>query len=310
MRKKEGLSTMRLDKRRKYFMILDCETATLPYANNFNDEIKKKIAIAKPLIYDLGWTIIDRTGKVYKSVNYLIAEVFSVPSIFNTAYYASKRPIYLKKMREGTISVKTWYDVVEELIEDMEEITALGAYNSMFDFKKAIPFTELYINNLYSDNYNAWEKLQEESCSRIAQNIKFTNERVFDKGRFIFRNKTYPLFDLWGMACNHLINIDHYKNLCLENDWITESGKYFKTSAETTFRYIDDNIDFEEQHTALDDAIIESIIFSKVYKKTKGKFEMGITYFPFKILGTVEDFIKQKESDAAKIHKKNLEKVF
>ena len=92
------------------------------------------------------------------------------------------------------------------------------------------------------------------------------------------------------MTCNYLINIDEYKRLCYENDWKTASNKYFKTSAETTFRYLDRNLDFEESHTAIDDAEIESTIFAEVFKKTKGKFEMGITYFPFRILGTVQRF--------------------
>ena len=76
---------MKLDKRRKYYIVLDCETATLPYAANFDGEARKRIAIAKPLIYDLGWTIVDRQGRVYARRNFLITEIFSVPAIFNTA---------------------------------------------------------------------------------------------------------------------------------------------------------------------------------------------------------------------------------
>ena len=41
---------IKLDRRRSYYMVLDCETATLPYAANFTDGAQKqKIAIAKPL---------------------------------------------------------------------------------------------------------------------------------------------------------------------------------------------------------------------------------------------------------------------
>ena len=80
----------KLDRRRKYFLILDCETCTLPYASELSAEAKKSVAIAKPLIYDLGWTICDAKGNVYRRRNYLITEIFSVPAIFNTAYYASK----------------------------------------------------------------------------------------------------------------------------------------------------------------------------------------------------------------------------
>ena len=89
----------KLDKRRKYYLILDCETATLPYAIKYGAEQRKNIAIAKPLIYDLGWQIVDIRGKVYKRVSYLSAEIFSVSSVFNTVYYASKRPIYLELLK-------------------------------------------------------------------------------------------------------------------------------------------------------------------------------------------------------------------
>ncbi len=87
------------DRRRKYFMVLDCETATLPCAINYTEEQRKNIAITKPLIYDLGWKIMDKNGNIYNRVNYLVSEVFSVPSVFDTAYYREKRPIYLEKMR-------------------------------------------------------------------------------------------------------------------------------------------------------------------------------------------------------------------
>ena len=79
----------RLDRRRKYYMVLDCETATLPYAAKLDAAAKQKVAIAKPLIYDLGWQIIDAKGRVYRRRSFLISEIFSVPEIFDTAYYAS-----------------------------------------------------------------------------------------------------------------------------------------------------------------------------------------------------------------------------
>lgn len=69
----------KFDKRRKYYMILDCETATLPFVSEIESpENKKKIAIAKPLIYDIGYQIIDINGNIYKRVSCLISEVFSI----------------------------------------------------------------------------------------------------------------------------------------------------------------------------------------------------------------------------------------
>ena len=279
------------DKRRKYYIVLDCETATLPEAINYDGEERKNIAIAKPLIYDLGWKVIDAQGRTYARKNYLISEIFSVPAIFDTAYYASKRCVYLEKLAKGEIILTDWKTASAELVEDMDACIAVGAYNSMFDYKKAIPFTDLYISKLYSPDFHDWLNYQNKKLPWLARGHKNENPNGFDETIFRFRGKEYPLFDLWGLSCRHILNCDEYKNMCLDNDWQTASGKYFKTSAETAFRFFSETLDFEEAHTAIDDAEIESILFAEICKRTKKKFEMGIIYFPFRELGTVEDFI-------------------
>lgn len=279
------------DKRRKYYIVLDCETATLPEAINYEGEERKNIAIAKPLIYDLGWQVIDAQGRTYARKNYLISEIFSVPAIFDTAYYASKRCIYLEKLEKGEIILTDWKTASAELVEDMDACVAVGAYNSMFDYKKAIPFTDLYISKLYSPDFHDWLNYQNKKLPWLATGHRNENPNGFDETIFRFRGKEYPLFDLWGLSCRHILNCDEYKNMCLDNDWQTASGKYFKTSAETAFRFFSETLDFEEAHTAIDDAEIESILFAEICKRTKKKFEMGIIYFPFRELGTVESFL-------------------
>ena len=278
------------DKRRKYYLVLDCETATLPYAINYIGEQRKNIAIAKPLIYDLGWKVVDANGNTYARKNFLISEIFSVPAVFDTAYYADKRPLYLEKLDKGEIMLTDWRTAVRELIEDMDACVAVGAYNSMFDFKKALPFTELYINQLYSPDFHQWLDFQNSRCEAIATGRKYDNPYGFDETIFRFRGKEYPLFDLWGLSCRHILNCDEYKQMCLDNEWETPSGKYFKTSAETAFRFFSQELNFIEAHTAIDDADIETVLFAEIAKRTKRKFEMGIIYFPFRELGTVERF--------------------
>lgn len=281
------------DRRRKYYMVLDCETATLPCANLLPAQSKKKVAIAKPLIYDLGWTIVDKKGRVYARKNFLITEIFSVPEVFDTAYYASKRPLYIDKLNRGEIVMTDWRTAVAELLEDMQYTEAVGAYNAMFDFKKAIPFTELYINQLYSPNFHKWLKLQNDWCDRIVNARTSQSKGDFESDVFRFRGKAYPLFDLWGLSCNYILNVEEYKRACISNGWRTESGMYFKTSAETTYRFISGNEGFIESHTAIDDADIESEIFALVVKKAKNKVVTGIEFFPFRILGSVENFIER-----------------
>ena len=280
----------KIDRRKKYYLILDCETATLPYASNFEETQKKNIAIAKPLIYDLGWQVIDRNGNIYKRKSFIISEIFSVPQVFNTAYYAHKRPIYLERLKKGETILTDWNTAINELIEDMQCVESVGAYNSMFDFKKAIPFTELYIQKLYSPDFYKWEQMQNELCKKIAYGNNRQNTKDFERTVFRFRDNVYDLFDVWGLSCEHIMNTKEYKQMCIDNGWQTASKKYFKTSAETCFRYFSKELEFEESHTAIDDTIIESELFVEILKRTKFKFEIGIIYFPFRILGTVEEF--------------------
>ena len=139
--------------KKMYFLTLDTETATLPFINDFAESKQKKIAIAKPLVYDIGWIITDRKGNTIIKKNYLVQETFFVPSIFNTAYYKDKRPLYMELLASGAIKVDTWDNVIEILLKDLDTVNFVTAYNACFDFKKAIPFTEKYIHNLYSNNY-------------------------------------------------------------------------------------------------------------------------------------------------------------
>lgn len=276
---------------KKIYMVLDTETATLPFVDGLglSAEQKKRVAISKPLIYDIGWVLCDRNGNIFEKKQFLIAETFSVPSVFNTAYYREKRPIYLEMIKNREIVVLPWAAVLEELLSDLDMVEAVAAYNAMFDFKKAIPFTDLYISQLYSPNYYQWEKMQMASAARIADGAKPSTRGNFDPENFLFHGFSIPIIDIWSVACSSLINTQKYKVMCLENEMLTESGEFFKTSAEATFRYITQNMNFDEAHTALNDAEIETEILRRAFKR--GKVNRGIEYFPFNNLGTTDEFL-------------------
>ena len=235
-------------KKPKLYMVLDCETATLPFVSEWklSADDKKKIAIAKPIIYDIAWQIVDRVGRVYAQHSYLVQESFFVPNIFNTGYYREKRPMYMKKLEEGTVITQNWEYIMEKLIADMERVEFVGAYNSMFDFKKAIPFTDTYFAHLYGADYQKWEDSQKRVCKAILSEKKWENPDEFDNMNFECRGVNYPMIDLWGLSCTMLINEDIYRVKCLQHAMISPSGLFFKTSAETTFRFLLNDYSFNE----------------------------------------------------------------
>ena len=87
----------------------------------------------------------------------------------------------------------------------------------------------------------------------------------------------------------HLLNNDEYKEMCRDNKWYSASGKYYKTSAEAAYRFVSKELDFDEAHTALDDAEIESVLLHPIMKKKASNLSIGIIYFPFRILGRVDE---------------------
>lgn len=275
----------------RLYMVLDCETATLPFIRDMElSEIQRKnVAIARPLIYDIGWRIIDAKGNLYSQHSFLIQETFFVPSVFNTAYYRDKRPLYIEDLKNGNIIVKNWDEATSILLSDLAHVDAVCAYNAMFDFKKALGFTDEYIAHLYSWDYNIWEDRQRKICKEIAAKKKYDNPREFDPINFNFRGVDYPLIDIWGEVCRKMINNENYRKTCLREGWLTQSGLFFKTSAEKTFAYLTHNIDFAEAHTALADAIIESELLMKFLRSNKAK--IGLTYFPFREVGNVYDYL-------------------
>lgn len=286
--------------KKKLFLTLDTETATLPFVNeialNAND--KKKIAIAKPLVYDIGWTISDRKGNLLEKKNYLVQETFFVPTVFNTAYYADKRPIYINLLKKGEIECLTWNEIIDILLLDLNKVDAIAAYNATFDFKKAIPFTERYIKNLYSDNYISWEKEQRKKCQKILAGEKTENPDYLIP-IFNLRKSSVPIIDLWNVASEYLVNHNKYKDFCLKNNLWTNSVQYFSTSAESVYKYFSRNTNFIESHTALDDAIIETEILTRALKK--GKVEPQIKSFPFRNLGTTIDYVKENDKYYEKV---------
>lgn len=283
-------------RKKLYFLTLDTETATLPFVSTLATSAaeKQKIAIAKPLVYDIGWVISDRKGNIVKKENFLVQETFFVPNVFNTAYYSSKRPIYMDMYAKGLIQADTWDNIMCLLMADMEQCDFVTAYNACFDYKKAIPFTETYIEKLYSADYNAWEKSQYGVCKGLLMGGKSGTNPDFLNPVFNLRGLERPIIDLWGVACDKLINIDKYRNYCIDNGLFTNSALYFKSSAETSFQYLMKDYGFVEDHTALSDAEIETQILTKALKK--GKAEPLIKEFPFRSLGTTYDYVLTKRT--------------
>lgn len=214
---------MKIDKRKKYLMVLDVETA--------NSNVEKG-AKNDGLVYDLGLTVIDKKGQIYEKKSFAIKEIFDWFELMSTAYYKNKLPKYYEKLKNKTmekVSIWTARKIVKNLIEKYN-ITEVYAFNALFD---------------YTTLNNTVRYLSGSGC------------------RWFFPYGT-KICDIWHIACQVL---GTQKTFQWEN--VRNAKGNLITNAERMFGYIDQNEDFEEEHTGLADTLIEGQILVRCFNNHK-----------------------------------------
>ena len=187
-------------------------------------------SIDKPFCYNIGYVIVntDNWENLLKR-EFCVEQVWHNPMLFTTAYYADKRPFYVQQMRARAIKLDKFGYICQNMIRDFAnyEVKKAFAYNSPFD-----------------------EKVFDFNCDWFKCNNPFDNVSISDIRGFV----------------HQFIIDDKFTNFCEEHEYFTESGNY-STTAETLFRYITNDITFDEKHTALDDSEIESEILHQCVLK-------------------------------------------
>ncbi len=190
-----------------------------------------------PLPYDLGYKIINRKGEVKISRSFCIYEIYvEEKDMMKSAYYADKLPTYEKELETKERQLVRLYTARKTILEDMEtyKTNIVYAYNVNFD-KRALNNDQRYITK--------------------------------------YRYKYFFPFDtefkcIWNMACQVLLSRPSYIKMALKNNWVSEKGNIL-TNAECCYRYITNNINFEETHKGIDDVNIEAEILLKCFAQHK-----------------------------------------
>ena len=76
-----------------------------------------------------------------------------------------------------------------------------------------------------------------------------------------------PVFDIWDYAIQYICETDAYKKWALENNQVTQTEQFISTSVEAVARYLYNNLDFIEDHTALSDVQHETEILIECVKR-------------------------------------------
>lgn len=79
----------------------------------------------------------------------------------------------------------------------------------------------------------------------------------------------FEFIDLYLMALQTITHQKGFDKFCHENNLIAKSGNSCATGVEAVYAYMTNNPNFEEEHTALSDAMQEMEIFVKCYSMHK-----------------------------------------
>ena len=214
------------------FMVYDTEVCNCP-------KIDGQLDVANGQVYDLGIQIVDKEGYVYDEYSIVNGDVFwGMPEAMKEAYFADKRPQYVADILAGKRKVlNTWqiYKLVRKLCEEYN-IKACVAHNARFDVKAL----------------NATMRYQTKSRCRW------------------FFPYEMPMWDTMKMANDTICKQKRYREFCEENGYMTNHATpQVRKTAEIIWRYLTDNVTFEEEHTGLADVEIEAQIFAECIRQHK-----------------------------------------
>ena len=179
-------------------------------------------SMAKPFCYDCSYIIFN--GETFQPIiekAYVIEQAWHNAMLFESAYYAEKRPLYVSAMRGHKAQLVKWGQAMRAMARDFEKynVKTVYAYNSSFD-DRVIRFN--------CDWYHTKNPLD---------NI--------------------PVRDVWGYASQFITNTEDYTQLCDEAQRYTDEAKNYSSSAESVYAYITNNPDYSEWHIGIEDARIE-----------------------------------------------------
>lgn len=170
------LTNLKMDKRKKYILVVDTETTG---------------EINFPLVYDIAWRLIDKKGNIYKERAFLVKEIFCKDSLMDKAYYNYKIPVYKSDFVKREVC--RWKDIIETLKQDLEIADTVTAYNLGFD-TRAIKSTCKYLK--YSETVSPIETFEKEKICiwQIAVQLLCTRKSYKDfceKHNFLTASKKY-----------------------------------------------------------------------------------------------------------------------
>jgi DNA polymerase III epsilon subunit-like protein len=186
-------------------------------------------SIDDPFCYDIGFAVVDGEGNIYETHSYVVADVFLDKDLMASAYFADKVPQYWDEIKSGKRTLRRLSTIRHILCDVIRQ---------------------------YGIRYV------------VAHNASFDNRSLNTTQRMLTCSK-YRFFLPWGcewwdtlkMARKALGECEEYHQFCKENGFVTKRGQS-QFTAEVLHRFFTGDVGFLEEHTALEDVLIEKDILA------------------------------------------------
>ena len=187
-----------------------------------------------PIAYDIGFAVIDDNANIIESYSFVVAEVFLDKELMSSAYFADKIPQYWEDIHNGSRQLRV-LDTIRRTLNNVckkYDVKAIVAHNARFDYRSTA-VTRRYITT--------------------------------SKYRY-FLPYGVELWDTLKMSREVFKNDDEYGQFCYENNFLTSRGAR-RYTAEILYKFITNDVSFEEAHTGLEDVKIEAEIFAECMRR-------------------------------------------
>lgn len=183
-----------------------------------------------PICYDVGFAVVNPfTGKIIETHSYVVADVFLDKELMSYAYFVEKIPQYWEDIKAGKRELRTYATIKKRLVEVCKkyDIKIISAHNARFDYR-SLSLSQRYI-----------------TTSKYRYFIPYGVE----------------IWDTLKMAREIFKNDEEYGRFCYDHDYLTARGQR-RYTAEILYQYLIGDDTFKENHTGLEDVIIEAEIFT------------------------------------------------
>jgi hypothetical protein len=219
------------------------------------------ISIEKPFVYNIGYVIVDTdTFSIIHKADWIVEQIWHNRELFSSAYFADKKEIYISAMRGKKTRMEKLGYITQTMCRLFKEL----------DVQYAFAFNSGFDDGVFKFNCD-WFKVK----------------NPFDN---------IPIYDIMGFAYKFIGFTPAYQKFCEDNQLITPKGHY-SLSAESVYKFVSQDTEFIEAHTALADSEIEADILKYCVEKCgadlAGNYTPKYKYIPRK----VDKVLKVKGTD-------------